>query len=212
LPICTRLTEPNMKPLLAVGHRSMPWAEAEVMETMYKWLAFIVMCWNMVCLLFWGWFCEGLNFIRMNDISCSSKLWFGGWMEIIYGKYVVLIRTFLVAAFFNCLRFGHFISFIFLCPTLHAHLKARPFVLCELSIECRHRKRHSTSIFKLWHPAVEKCVVYEMHRGVHLMNKHAQLCSPDQIVKILRLNVKDYLIGNGGRKSLNHFRLVSLNV
>jgi hypothetical protein len=54
--------------------------------------------------------------------------------------------------------------------------------------------------------------VYEMHRVVHLMNKHARLCSPDLIVKILRLNVKDYLIGNGGRKSLNHFRLVSLNV
>jgi len=89
LPICTRLTEPNMKPLLAVGHRSMPWAD--VMETLYKWLAFIVTCWNMVCLLFWGWFCEGLNFIRMNDISCSSKLWFGGCMEIIYGNYVVFL-------------------------------------------------------------------------------------------------------------------------
>jgi hypothetical protein len=61
LPICTRLTDPNMKPLLAAGHRSMPWAE--VMEAMYKWFIFIVICvetWSV--LLFWCWFKGGFQF------------------------------------------------------------------------------------------------------------------------------------------------------
>ena len=49
------------------------------------------------------------------------------------------------------------LHFIYLCILNCSIVKVRPFVLCELSIECRHRKKHSTSIFMLWHPAVEKC-------------------------------------------------------